>query len=78
MFALRAMYLLPREENDEYLRRQMLEGWTLAALIAMGVCTVLGFLDQFRVIPHIPLWAALPIWAICMGPVHLLLKGRCA
>jgi len=78
LFAIRAMFLWLREENDEYLRARMFENWTLAALLAMAVCTVIGFLDQFRVIPHIPLWAALPLWAVCIGPVQLLFKGRCA
>jgi len=77
LFALRAMFLLLREETDEYLRGRMLESWMIAALLAMSICMVLGFLDQFRIIPHIPLWAVLPIWAVCMGPVQLLRKDRC-
>lgn len=76
LFAIRAMGLWLREETDEYLRAQMLEGWFFAALLAMAICVVLGFLDQFGIIPRMPLYWGLPIWAACFPLAHLLRKGR--
>jgi NADH:ubiquinone oxidoreductase subunit 6 (subunit J) len=70
LFAIRAMAVWLHEESDEYLRAQMLKSWVLGALFAMAICTMVGFLDQFRVIPHIPLWAAFPLWAVCSGIVQ--------
>ena len=76
LFAIRAMMLFLKEETDEYLRSRMLEGWAIATGLALGVCTVWGFLDQFKVVPHLPLWAAFPLWACCMVPANFILQRR--
>ena len=54
----------------------MLEGWAIATGLALAVCTVWGFLDQFEVVPHLPLWAAFLIWACCLVPAQFLLQRR--
>jgi hypothetical protein len=76
LFAIRAMMLFPKEETDEFLRSRMLEGWSLATGLTLAVCTVWGFLDQFEVVPHLPLWVALYIWACCLVPAQFLLARR--
>lgn len=76
LFAIRAMVTFLKEETDEYLRSRALETWALATGLALSVCTVWGFLDQFEVVPHLPLWAAFPLWACCIGPALLLLNRR--
>jgi hypothetical protein len=72
LFAIRAMMLYLKEETDEYLRSRMLESWSLATGFALCICTVWGFLDQFEVVPHLPLWAAFPLWAVCLVPAQWL------
>lgn len=74
--AIRAMMLFLKEETDEYLRSRMLESWALATGLALAACTVWGFLDQFEVVPHLPLWAVFPVWALCLLPAQMLLKRR--
>ena len=76
LFAIRAMMLFLKEEGDEFLRSRMLESWAIATGLALAVCTVWGFLDQFEVVPHLPLWAAFPLWAGCLGPAQFFLHRR--
>jgi hypothetical protein len=76
LFGIRAMMLLLKEETDEYLRSRMLEGWALATGGALAICTVWGFLDQFQVVPHLPLWVVFPIWAVCLAPAQWFLCKR--
>jgi hypothetical protein len=76
LFAIRAMMLFLKEETDEYLRAFMLEGWSLATGLTLALCTVWGFLDQFEVVPHLPLWAAFPLWALCLLPAYFILQKR--
>jgi len=76
LLAIRAMMRFLKEETDEYLRSRMLESWSLATGFALCVCTVWGFLDQFGAVSHLPLWAAFPIWAVCLFPAQLLLRRR--
>jgi hypothetical protein len=76
LFAIRAAMLFLKEETDEFLRSRMLEGWSLATGLALAICTVWGLLDQFQVVPHLPLSAAFLIWACCLVPAQFLLARR--
>jgi hypothetical protein len=76
LFAIRAMLLLLREETDEYLRARGMEVWALATVLVLGLCTVWGFLDQFEVLPHLPLWAVFPLWACCILPAQIIVNKR--
>jgi hypothetical protein len=55
------------EEQDEYLRHRAI----LASLIGLGAVLSIGsfwgFLETFGLVPHVPGWWAVPIWAIGMG-----------
>lgn len=54
-------------EQDEYLRhRAMIANIVgLGAVLAIG--SFWGFLETFGLVPHVPGWWAVPIWAIGMG-----------
>jgi hypothetical protein len=39
------------------------------------VCTTVGFLDMFGVVPHLELWVIFPMWAIFMGVARCLPLG---
>jgi hypothetical protein len=67
LFAIRAIMLLPREEDDEFLRDGIYQTSVWATGGTLAVCTVYGFLDLFSVVPHVQLWAVFPIWAVCLG-----------
>ena len=60
-----ARYLV--EEDDEYLRHRAM----IANLVGLGavlsVGCFYGFLETFELVPHVPGWWAVPIWAIGMG-----------
>lgn len=75
LFAIRAIFLLPREEDDEYQRERMYDAYALATGATLAICTVWGFLDMFRVAPHAEMWVAFPIWAACMGIARCLPAG---
>lgn len=55
------------EEKDEYLR----ERFIMASLIGLGcvlsIGSFYGFLETFELVPHVPGWWAVPIWAMGMG-----------
>ncbi|WP_395329500.1 hypothetical protein WBP06_15310 [Novosphingobium sp. BL-8H] len=60
-----ARYL--HEETDEYLRQRaaIASLYGLGAVLALG--SLWGFLETFRLVPHVPGWAVVPVWAIGMG-----------
>ena len=72
LLAIRAIFLLPREEDDEYLRERLYRAYALATGGTLAICTVWGFLDMFSVVPHAEMWIAFPIWAVCMGLARCL------
>jgi len=76
LFVIRALLLFLKEESDEFLRARMLEGWAIATCLTLAACALWGFLDQFEVVPHLPLWAAFPLWAGALVPAHFLLQRR--
>ncbi|MDK2760854.1 MAG: hypothetical protein KYX64_05785 [Sphingopyxis sp.] len=55
------------EEDDEYLRYRQ----TSAALVGLALVllagTLWGFMETFGVVPHVPAWWVVPVWAIGLG-----------
>jgi hypothetical protein len=78
LFAIRAITLLPREEDDEYLRDRTYRAYALATGGMLAICSVWGFLDLFEVVPHVQLWAAFPIWAVCLAIAQCIPGRRAA
>ena len=74
LVTIRALMLFLKEESDEFLRTRILESWSLAAAGALAICTLYGFLDQFAVVPHLPLWAVFPAWIACLFPAQQLVN----
>jgi hypothetical protein len=52
------------DETDEYLRQRTIISalWATGFLLAIATCY--GFLETFKLVPHIESWAAVPVWAI--------------
>lgn len=75
LLAIRAIFLLPREENDEYMRERLYRVYAWATGATLAICTVWGFLDMFDAVPHAEMWVAFPIWALCMGIARCLPLG---
>lgn len=75
IFAIRAIFLLPREEDDEYMRDRISRAYAWATGATLMVCTTVGFLDMFGVVPHLELWVIFPMWAIFMGVARCLPLG---
>lgn len=72
-------YLL--EEQDEYLRDQMVRQALIATGIAMAVATAWGFLENFGLVPHIYVYFVAVLWFAGLGVgacVNRLLAGRTA
>lgn len=55
------------EEQDEYLRHRAI----MASLVGLGFVLAIGsfwgFLETFDLVPHVPGWWSVPIWALGMG-----------
>jgi len=64
------------EETDEYLRFRT----TRAALMSLGMVLAVGlfygFLEVFKLVPHIEAYWVLPVWAIGLGLAQLWMKVR--
>jgi hypothetical protein len=67
LLAIRAIFLLPREEDDEYQRDRLYRAYAWATGATLAICTIWGFLDMFSVVSHAEMWVAFPIWAMSMG-----------
>lgn len=69
-----ARYLI--EETDEYLRHRSVQ----AALVSLGLMLAVGifwgFLETFELVPHVPSWWVLPVWAIGLGVAQLWMWAR--
>lgn len=62
MIATMARQLL--EECDEFLRARLITQYLIATACMLVVTTVWGFLEQFGLVRHIPLWATMPLVAL--------------
>jgi hypothetical protein len=61
-----------REEEDEYLRLRAANAALIGTALLLAVATPWGFLEMFDVVPHIPSWAAFPLWATGLGIGQIL------
>lgn len=75
IFAIRAIALLPQEEDDEYQRDRIYRSYAWATGATLMVCTTVGFLDMFDAIPHLDLWIVFPMWAVFQGLARCLPMG---
>jgi hypothetical protein len=55
------------EEDDEYLRLRFAQTALLGTAVVLVAATVWGFLEQFGLVPHVPAWAAVPIFVATQG-----------
>jgi len=65
-----------REEPDEFQRAILAEGALWATGGMMGIASVWGFLEMFRLVPHVDSWFAFPIWAVLLAPGQMLARRR--
>ena len=70
------MGLYLKEETDEFWRTQQTE----SALLALGGMFVLvtgwGFLEMFKLVPHLQAWLVFPLWAVLLGPSSFIVRRR--
>lgn len=64
------------EEQDEYQRSRQIHAGLIATGILLFAASFWGFLETFGVVPHVPGWAAVPVWAIGLGLGHMVLRLR--
>ena len=66
------------EEADEYLRHRAI----MASLVGLGLVLSLGsfwgFLETFELVPHVPGWWTVPVWALGMGLAQAWMSRRAA
>jgi hypothetical protein len=76
LFAIRAIVLLIGEEDDEFQRMLQIKAFVLTTGLMLAICTVWGFLEMFSLVLHAPLWAAFPLWAVCLIPGQLVTRWK--
>ena len=64
------------EETDEYLRYRTIRSYLFGLGTLLTLATIWGFFEQFGLVPHIPNWAAVPVFAIGMGLSSCTRWGR--
>lgn len=55
------------EEQDEYLRHRAVLASLIGLACLLAIGSFWGFLETFQLVPHVPGWWAVPIWAVGMG-----------
>jgi hypothetical protein len=76
LFAIRAVMLYHKEEDDEFIRAMAAQSQLMGMGLTMAVCTVYGFLDLYRLAPHVEAWAVFPLWAVCTAPAQFFTWRR--
>ena len=71
-----AMGRLLAEEQDEYLRYRLVRSSLFGLGTLLTLATVWGFFEQFELVPHVPTWAAVPIFALGLGLANCLRWGQ--
>lgn len=64
------------EETDEYLRFQTIRAALMSLGMVLAVGLFYGFLEVFKLVPHIEAYWVLPVWAIGLGFAQLWMKVR--
>ena len=71
-----AMARLLAEETDEYLRHRLVRSSLFGLGTLLTLATVWGFFEQFDLVPHVPAWAAVPVFALGLGFANCTRWGR--
>lgn len=64
------------EETDEYLRMRYVGQALFGLGLLLIVATVWGFLESFKVVPHVESWMVVPVWAIGLGLAQIAQRVR--
>jgi hypothetical protein len=65
-----------KEETDEYLRHRAIMASLVGLALVLGLGSFWGFLETFELVPHVPGWWAVPIWAVGLGIGQLWMTAR--
>ena len=76
LLMIRAMALVLKEEDDEYLRSRLVGSALFGLGALLVVATVWGFFETFRLVPHVDAWMALPVFALTAGVAQCMRWGR--
>jgi len=71
-----AMARLIAEEEDEYQRHRHVRASLFGLGSLLTLATVWGFFEQFDLVPHVPTWAAVPVFALGLGFANCTRWGR--
>ncbi len=74
MIWVMARYL--QEETDEYMRHRAITAALGAMALVLGLGTFWGFLETFELVPHMPGWFTVPVFAIGLALSQLWMKVR--
>jgi hypothetical protein len=64
------------EERDEYLRYKAMLGSLGGLGLVLAAGSFWGFLETFGLVPHVPGWWVVPVWAIGLGLTQAWLAVR--
>lgn len=64
------------EESDEYLRARAVNAALIATGFLLTLATFWGFMTTFGVVPNVPTWVAVPVWAIGLAVGQVVNRVR--
>jgi len=64
------------EETDEFCRETLVQSLLWGTAATLSLATVWGFLETFDKAPHVPAWAATPLFAMAMGVAQVFVARR--
>ena len=76
LWTIQAIGKYLREEEDEYVRSRKIEAGIFATGLLLAIATIWGFLDIFALVPGMPGYMAVPIWAIGLGIFQIISRVR--
>ena len=63
-------------ETDEFQRTVQIESSLWATGGVMVLCAGWGFLEMFRLVPHMEAWVLVPVWALLLGFANVFIRRR--
>ena len=71
-----SLYRYLIEESDEYLRMRYVGHALFGLGLLLIVATVWGFLESFKLVPHVESWMVVPVWGIGLGLAQIAYRVR--
>ena len=78
LYMVWGLYRYLIDETDEYLKMRYVSHALSGLGLLLVVATAWGFLESFKVVPHVQSWIVVPVWSIGVGLSQIWQRNRSA